>query len=62
MAFRVVNDPQLGKTRLADLIFFYKEGEYEEERANMDVKMFCKLNEVSARMLYCHKQGQLPTT
>lgn len=58
MAFRVVDDPQLGKTRLADLIFFYKEGEYEEERANMDIKMFCELNEVSARMLYCHKQDE----
>lgn len=58
MAFRVVNDPQLGKTRLADLIFFYKEGEYEEGRANMDVRMFCELNEVSARMLFCHKQDE----
>ena len=58
MAFRIVDDPQLGKTTLADLIFFYKEGEYEEERANMDVKMFCKLNEVSARMLFCHKQDE----
>ena len=58
MAFRVVNDPQLGKTKLADLIFFYKEGEYAEERANMDVKMFCELNEVSARMLFCHKQDE----
>ena len=34
------------------------EGEYEEERANMDVKMFCELNEVSARMLFCHKQDE----
>lgn len=58
MAFRIVDEPQLGKTRLADLIFFYKEGEYEEERANMDVKMFCELNEVSAKMLYCHKQDE----
>lgn len=58
MAFRIVDDPQLGKTRLADLIFFYKEGEYEEARANMDIKMFCELNEVSARMLYCHKQDE----
>lgn len=58
MAFRIVDDPQLGETRLADLIFFYKEGEYAEERANMDVKMFCELNEVSARMLYCHKQDE----
>lgn len=58
MAFRVVDDPQLGTTRLADLIFFCKEGEYAEERANMDVEMFCELNEVSARMLYCHKQDE----
>ena len=58
MAFRIVDDPQLGKTKLADLIFFYKEGEYAEERANMDVKMFCELNEVSARMLFCHKQDE----
>ena len=32
--------------------------EYAEERANMDVKMFCELNEVSARMLFCHKQDE----
>lgn len=58
MAFRVVNAPKLGTVEMADLLFFYKEGEYSEEEANNDIGIFCKFFEVSARMLYCHKQDE----
>lgn len=55
-AFRIVDDPKLGTVETADLLFFYKEGKYDEEQANKDVEIFCKFFEASARMLFCHKQ------